>query len=74
MNVPNPLGGIFSLLDSAKGNAFIMCVIALLWAKEGVEPWLVAVCITALGVAFMVTRAFSDWAALKHPPPPAPKP
>ncbi len=68
MNVPNPLAGLFSLLDSAKGNAFLLAVGALLWAKEGVEPWLVAVCITALGVAFMVTRALTDWAALKHPP------
>lgn len=60
------LAGIRAIFESGKGSAFIVCVATLYGAHElgifDAAKWP----ITALGAAFMVTRAAVE---LKHGPP-----
>ena len=56
------MNGIKALLESSKGNVFVLCSGLLwLWAEgKAIAPWIVAVCFAGLGVAYMVTRAWEE--------------
>ena len=60
-----PLTGLTSLLESSKGNVFLLSAGALVHVRDQIPATLLGYGIITLGVAYMVTRAWTDAAAAK---------